>query len=257
MPLVVFFIFTFKALLFAQDNIKQQTPISGYNFAEPSTQAMQDEDFINPGFLWVERGKKLWIKNESSKLDADSCQSCHGNVKNMKEVSLNYPQLYMKTKKLINLEQRINMCRKNNMNLSQYNPESQDLLSLSAVISLQSRGLKQNIKIDEYNKKYLKLGKSLFYKKIGQMGLSCNQCHEDRVGLDLRAEKVSQGQINGFPSYLLRWSKLVSVHKRIEFCNEQARAIPFKIFSNEYNALQLYLLWRGSGLKVETPSVRK
>ena len=104
-----------------------------------------------------------------------------------------------------------------------------------------------------YTKEQLEQGKSLFYKKIGQMGLSCNQCHEDRVGFDLRAEKVSQGQINGFPSYLLRWSKLVSVHKRIEFCNEQARAIPFKIFSNEYNALQLYLLWRGRGLKVETP----
>ena len=74
------------------------------------------------------------------------------------------------------------------------------------------------------------------------MGLSCNQCHDNRVGLNLRAEKVSQGHVNGFPSYLLRWSKLVSVHKRIEFCNEQARAKPFKIFSKEYNAIQLYNL---------------
>ena len=32
------------------------------------------------------------------------------------------------------------------------------------------------------------------------MGLSCNQCHDERVGSNLRAEKVSQGQINGFPS---------------------------------------------------------
>ena len=89
------------------------------------------------------------------------------------------------------------------------------------------------------------------------MGLSCNQCHDDRVGQNLRAEKVSQGHINGFPSYLLRWSKIASVHKRIQFCNEQARAIPFKIFSKEYNALQLYMTWRGRGLKIETPAVRK
>ena len=196
---IVFLILIFQTLLFAQNNLKKQTPISGYNFAEPSTQAIQDEDFINPGFLWVERGKKLWSKNESNKLGANSCQSCHGNVNNMKGVSLNYPQIYMKTKKLINLEQRINKCRKNNMDLSEYDPESQDLISLSVLISLQSRGLKQNLKIDENNEEYFKLGKSLFYKKIGQMGLSCNQCHEDRVGLDLRAEKVSQGQINGFP----------------------------------------------------------
>ena len=89
------------------------------------------------------------------------------------------------------------------------------------------------------------------------MGLSCNQCHDDRVGLSLRAEKVSQGQINGFPSYLLRWSKVISVHKRFEFCNEQARAIPYKINSDEYNALQFYLSHRGNGLLVESPAVRK
>ena len=89
------------------------------------------------------------------------------------------------------------------------------------------------------------------------MGLSCNQCHDDRVGMSLRAEKVSQGQINGFPSYLLRWSKIVSTHRRFQFCNEQARALPFKIFSDEYNAIQLYLTNRGNGLKVESPSVRK
>ena len=114
-----------------------------------------------------------------------------------------------------------------------------------------------DIKINEKNKEYFNLGKKLYFKKIGQMGLSCNQCHDERVGQNLRAEKVSQGHINGFPSYLLRWSKIASVHKRIQFCNEQARAIPFKIFSKEYNALQLYMTWRGRGLKIETPAVRK
>jgi sulfur-oxidizing protein SoxA len=47
------------------------------------------------------------------------------------------------------------------------------------------------------------------------------------------------------------------VHRRFQFCNEQARALPFNIFSDEYNALQLYLTNRGNGLKIETPSVRK
>ena len=75
------------------------------------------------------------------------------------------------------------------------------------------------------------------------MGLSCNQCHDERVGSNLRAEKVSQGQINGFPSYLLRWSKVVSVHKRIQFCNEQARADLYEINSEENNAFNfIYLL---------------
>ena len=209
---------------------------------------------MNPGFIWVENGQLLWNKKEqSSRL---SCKSCHGAASEMTGVALKYPKI---TKKgdLINLEQQINICRHENMRAETYEPESKNLLALSVLLYYKSRGLKQDIKINEKNKEYFNLGKTLYFKKIGQMGLSCNQCHDERVGQNLRAEKVSQGHINGFPSYLLRWSKIASVHKRIQFCNEQARAIPFKIFSKEYNALQLYMTWRGRGLKIETPAVRK
>lgn len=249
--------FVYSTLFFFfNSTLLSESLISGYNYSEPSTQEMQDDDFLNPGFLWVERGKKIWtekkIKNKST-----SCHSCHGDIKSMKGVSLKFPKVYNKTKKLINLEQQINICRKEKMNLKEYEPEAKNLLALSVAITLQSRGLEQKMKINKVNKDWFKTGKSLYYKKIGQMGLSCNQCHDDRVGMSLRAEKVSQGHINGFPSYLLRWSKVVSVHRRFQYCNEQARALPFNIFSDEYNALQLYLTSRGNGLKIETPSVRK
>ena len=228
--------------------------ISGYNFAEPSTQKIQDDDFINPGIFWVEQGKSLWIKKNI--INDMSCSTCHGKIENMRGVSTQYPKILESTKKLINLEQRINLCRKK-LDMKEFQEESKDLLSLSTAISNQSRGLELNYKVTEKNKKWYDLGKKLYYKKIGLMGLSCNQCHDDRVGLSLRAEKISQGQINGFPSYLLRWSKVVSVHKRIQFCNEQARAVPYKINSDEYNALQFYLSLRGNGLEVESPAVRK
>ena len=228
--------------------------ISGYNFAEPSTRSIQDDDFLNPGILWVENGKKLWIKKEGP--DQKSCYSCHGESANMKGASLKYPKIFEENMKLINLEQRINLCRKK-MNVKEFVAESQEILSLSTLISNKSRNMKFNYKVTENNKKWYDLGEKLFYKKIGLMGLSCNQCHNESIGSNLRAEKISQGQINGFPSYLLRWSKVVSVHKRIQFCNEQARAIPYKINSEEYNALQLYMSFRGNGLNVESPAVRK
>ena len=43
-----------------QADTSVSSKISGYYFAEPSTRAIQDDDFINPGFLWVEIGKKVW-----------------------------------------------------------------------------------------------------------------------------------------------------------------------------------------------------
>ena len=229
-------------------------PLSGYYFSEPSTRNMQDEDFINPGILWVEKGEMLWNKEEGA--DNQSCKTCHGNSNNMKGVSLKYPLVLNKTKKLINLEQRINLCR-NIMKVKELEPDSKEIISLSTLISNKSKNMKFNYKVTEDNKKWYNLGEKLFNKKIGLMGLSCNQCHNERVGSNLRAEKVSQGQINGFPSYLLRWSKVVSVHKRIQYCNEQARAVPYEINSIENNALQLYMSVRGNGLSVESPAVRK
>ena len=164
--------------------------ISGYHFSEPSTQNIQDDDFLNPGFIWVENGALLWNKKEQpSQL---SCKSCHGGASKMRGVALKFPKINKKGD-LINLEQQINICRHENMNAEKYEPESKNLLALSVLMYYQSRGLEQSIEINEKNQKYFNLGKKLYFKKIGQMGLSCNQCHDERVGQNLRAEKVSQG----------------------------------------------------------------
>ena len=114
------------------DTIKK----SGYYFAEPSTREIQDDDFMNPGFLWVEIGKNLWKKNVLIKNESFSCQSCHGDPENMRGISLKYPKVL--NEKLINLEQRINMCRKK-MNAKELNSDSKELISLSTFISNKSR----------------------------------------------------------------------------------------------------------------------
>ena len=49
--------------------------ISGYYFRSPETQALQDDDFENPGFLWVEQGEELWANIDGSA--GQACASCH------------------------------------------------------------------------------------------------------------------------------------------------------------------------------------
>ena len=34
-------------------NLAGSGPISGYDFMEPTTQQLQDDDFINPAFFWL------------------------------------------------------------------------------------------------------------------------------------------------------------------------------------------------------------
>ena len=64
------------------------------------------------------------------------------------------------------------------------------ILALSTLISYKSRNMKLNYKVTEKNKKWYDLGKQLYFKKIGLMGLSCNQCHDDRVGLICELKKL-------------------------------------------------------------------
>ena len=58
------FVYLYAIGLYAKNfEIKSnQAPKSGYFFSEPSTQNIQDDDFNNPGVLWVENGLSLWKK---------------------------------------------------------------------------------------------------------------------------------------------------------------------------------------------------
>ena len=79
----------------------------------------------------------------------------------------------------------------------------------------------------------------------------------ENEGKHLRTEILSQGQTNGFPLYRLKWQGFGSVQKRFAGCNEETRAAPYPLGSDEYTNLELYVAWRGNGLPIETPAVRK
>jgi sulfur-oxidizing protein SoxA len=229
--------------------------ISGYYFRDKKTRALQDDDFDNPAFLWVQRGKALWSKVDGKA--GKSCASCHNMAeKSMKGVGATYPKYNPATKKLISLEQRINNCRKKNMQAKPWKWESEPLLSMTAYVRLQSRGMPVNVKIDGPAKPFFEKGKKFYYQRRGQLDMACAQCHETYYGKQARSDLLSQGHSNGFPTYRLKWQKLGSIHRRFRGCNKNIRATPYKYGSDEYVNLELYLAWRGQGLKIETPSVR-
>ena len=76
--------------------------------------------------------------------------------------------------------------------------------SIVALIGLQSRGMTMNVKIDGDVQPMWELGKELFYTRVGQLDMSCANCHEDNYGVMIRADHLSRGQINGFPTYRLK-----------------------------------------------------
>ena len=64
--------------------------VSGYWFRTPDTRALQDDDFGNPAFLWVEQAIDEWTKVDGKA--GKACASCHETAeKSMKGVSARYP----------------------------------------------------------------------------------------------------------------------------------------------------------------------
>jgi L-cysteine S-thiosulfotransferase len=229
---------------------------SGYTYLSEENQRLQNDDFANPGLLWVERGRELWHQQDGQA--TASCASCHGDTgESMRGVRTQYPRFDPTRGKLINLEQQINRCREERMRASPYPYESEPLLDLTAFVGFQSRGLPIDVRIDGPAQPFFEAGKAFFYQRRGQLDLSCAHCHEQYAGQRLRGDVISQGQVNGFPVYRFTWQTLGSAHRMFEWCNTSVRAEPFPLGSDDYVNLELFMAWRGRGLLIETPAIRR
>ncbi len=228
---------------------------SGYTYMTDSTRAVQDDDFENPGMLWVETGEGLWSKKMGTA--GKSCATCHTNAEqDMKGVSPSYPKYNAKLGKMESLEQVINRHLVDSMGAKAIKFDSKNMLSLVTYIGNISKDMPVNVKIDGPAAPFFEKGKAFYNQRRGQLNMSCANCHADNPGNLIRANVLSEGQINGFPTYRLKWQKPGSVHRRFRGCNKQVRAKPFKAGSPEYVNLELYVKWRGRGLPTETPAVR-
>lgn len=227
---------------------------SGYHYSGEDIREMQNNPEKNPATVWAEHGREIWSRVEGKA--KKSCSSCHNKAEaSMKGIGARYPVYYEAKKTLINLEDRINLCRRKFMKASLFSAESDELLALTIYVKMQSQGTPVNVKTEGPATKFFEKGKKLYYTRRGQLHMSCANCHEQNAGKKLRASLLSQGQSNGYPAYRLSWEKPGSLTKRINTCNDLVRAAP--MFSDDIKSLELYLSWRGKGLQVETPAVRR
>ena len=249
----------FAAAILADD--KSSVPTvpgarSGYSYMGPQTRALQDDDFANPGMLWVDEGAKLWSTPAGPQ--GQSCQSCHADAAtSMRTVATRYPAWSPQLDRVISLEQQINYSRTAHQHAAAFPYESEQLLALTAFIAKEARGLPMNVAIDGPAAADFARGKAFFYQRRGQLDLACSNCHEQHAGDFLRGESISQGQVNGFPIYRELWQTMGSVDRMFAWCNQAVRAEPYAPGSQQYVDLELFERWRGRGLLIETPAVRR
>ncbi|MCB1364909.1 MAG: sulfur oxidation c-type cytochrome SoxA [Rhodobacteraceae bacterium] len=228
---------------------------SGWTFRTTETQALQIDDFDNPGMIFVDKAMDAWNSVEGS--EGKSCSACHGNpMESMKGVRAVYPKWNEAAGEVRTLVMQINDCRVKRMGAKPWKYTGADMAAMEALISVPSRGMAVNVAIDGPAAETWAKGKEIYYTRYGQLELSCANCHEQNYDNMIRADHLSQGQINGFPVYRLKNTKLNTAHARFKGCVRDTRAETFKPGSDEFIALELYVASRGNGLSVEAPSVR-
>ncbi len=231
------------------------TSYSGWVFRTDETRAMQADDFDNPGMLYVEQG--LTAFDSVMGTEGNSCASCHQNAESLADVRASYPKWDEAHGLVQTVEMQVIECQTDRMGMAEpYGYDSQDMRNMVALIASVGRGQTVNVAIDGPAAATWELGQEIYYTKYGQMELSCAQCHENNYGNLIRADHLSQGQINGFPTYRLKNANIVSVHNRFRGCIRDTRGEPYAIGSPEFVALELYVASRGNGLSVEGPAVR-
>jgi sulfur-oxidizing protein SoxA len=235
--------------------ISPQDRRSGFEFMSPQTQAMQSEETSNPGMLWVADGERLWSEPQGSA--GKSCASCHAEGKtSMRGVAARYPAFDEETKRPIDLMSRINQCRAKRQGVAPLTYQSDELLALTAYVAYQSHGMPIAPPTDSRLQPFRENGRAWFERRLGQLQLSCAACHDDRWGARLGGSVIPQGHPTGYPLYRLEWQNMGSLQRRLRGCLVGVRAQPFDFGAPEYVDIELFLMERAKGLKLETPAVR-
>lgn len=233
---------------------------SGFVFMSPSTQALQRDDAQNPVMLWVSDGRKRWDEPPAGAANAHgvkSCAACHGALdSSMRGVAARYPAWDDRLGAPVNLQRRINLCRERHQAQSPLASEDDAMLAIEAAIAMQSRGLPLAKPDDARLKPALERGAALFAQRLGQLSLSCAQCHEQHAGGRLGGSPIPEGHPTAYPTYRLQWQAPGSLARRLRGCLTGVRAELLPAMSSEMIDLELFLQARAAGMLHEGPGVR-
>lgn len=228
---------------------------SGFDFMSAQTQAMQRDDAANPAMLSVAEGKALWATPQGPR--GRSCAGCHGAAEtSMRGVAARYPAWDDVLARPVSLDTRIGLCRQRHQQADAGASEAPLRLDLETYVAHQSRGLPIAPDTDPRLTPFRERGARLFSQRLGQLDLSCAQCHDALAGRRLAGSLIPQGHPTGYPIYRLEWQGMGSLQRRLRGCMTGVRAEPFAPDSVEFAELELHLAWRALGMALETPAIR-
>jgi L-cysteine S-thiosulfotransferase len=222
----------------------------GSAYMSDDLRRMQRDDSQNPGMLWVAIGRTQWQQSPATEIR--SCAGCH--QAGLKGVAARYPALA--ESKLVTLSDRINQCRVDQQKQKAHPFESEALLGLETYLAHESRGEAIKPAALTSQPAIAASAKVLYEQRIGQLNLSCKDCHDGLAGKRLSGSLIPQAHPTNYPTYRIEWQTQGSLQRRLRNCMTGVRAEPYPYGSQEFAQLEWYLKNRAAGMKLDAPGVR-
>lgn len=230
----------------------------------PSTQAMQGRPSDNPGWFAVQQGEQLYT--QAAGRTQQACSQCHrepgaepdardGRLP-LEHPAARYPRMDELTGRPIDLSGRIEACRQRHQQAEPWSREDPRRLALLAFVAAQSRGQPLHPDPDPRLAPAREQGHARYHRRVGQLALSCADCHDRHWGQRLGGSLIPQGHPNAYPLWRMQWQAIGSLQRRLRACLTGVRAQAWPEDDPAWVELELYLQWRAEGLAVEAPGVR-
>ena len=140
-------------------------PKSGYYWLAKETREMQDDEFANPGYFTVDRGREIFRAiGENGK----SCASCHGDdgeSLDPKSIAM-YPKFDRPTQKPITLQGRIPACSQEHLANAPMKYDGKTAIALETFVRNLAKGELVNVRMDGPIAPFVAKGKA-YYEAAG------------------------------------------------------------------------------------------
>jgi L-cysteine S-thiosulfotransferase len=231
------------------DPSKRPLPVENRDWRDP---------FVNPAAEAVEAGGELFRKAAAS---GKSCVSCHAAPETaFKRWAAAMPKWDAAMKRMIGVEEFV--YRHGAATLGEkWLIESAENIKLAVYLRSLANGEAITLKLDAPEAKAaFARGEALSNAKIGQLNLSCQDCHSPSMGAShwMRGQYLGEmkGQITHFPTWRTSREQIWDIRRRFQWCNVQIRANDLPPDAAEYADLEFYLTALSNGVGLEVPGVR-
>lgn len=216
------------------------------------------DPFLNEAMAAVDKGKTLFNKEGASN---KSCASCHADpVRTFKAWAASMPKHEPRLNKIIGVEEFVTR-HAHATTGEDYPMQSGGNLALSIYLRFLANGQPINVNTTSAeHQQAIKRGTSLLNRKIGQLDMSCADCHTPERGANkwIRGQWLGEfrGQIDHFPTWRTSRSEIWDITKRLQWCNVSVRANELSPGAPEYGDIELAISAINNGMKLSVPGIR-